>query len=354
MGFDIATLGQGAASDVIGAGIGIATQGIENQQQLQQQQKLQNQQMQGQEALMKFQEGVQMDMWNKTNYAAQVEQLNKAGLNPALLYGKGGGGGMSVGGGMPSTGGAQANNNANAAMSGMGIVSQQMAQLELMKAQKENIDADTANKKTENPNIVKTGALIDANTNNAQANTALQKANTVIADAQGKIQQGTIEEQIRTLSQTAAQLDETVDSLHRMNFIGDATKYTQIAQARADLAKTVVDKQMDQMTTSLTEQQRNLVKQQSAKYMDLLATQMGLMSRQGIAAMSQAGSADEMTSINNQKMELERSLRDQTDSEKSIMELLDKIAQAVGLRGALTPTTKPNSNQVGPFNYNLK
>jgi hypothetical protein len=27
-----------------------------------------------------------MDMWNKTNYGAQVEHMKNAGLNPALMY----------------------------------------------------------------------------------------------------------------------------------------------------------------------------------------------------------------------------------------------------------------------------
>jgi len=51
---------------------------------------------------------LQMDMWNKTNYGAQVAHMEKAGLNPALMYGMGGGGGTtagSQGGGSASGGG---------------------------------------------------------------------------------------------------------------------------------------------------------------------------------------------------------------------------------------------------------
>ncbi len=44
---------------------------------------------------------LQMDMWNKTNYGAQVEHMKNAGLNPALMYGSAGQGGTtgSQGGG---------------------------------------------------------------------------------------------------------------------------------------------------------------------------------------------------------------------------------------------------------------
>jgi len=44
---------------------------------------------------------LQMDMWNKTNYGAQVDHMKEAGLNPALMYGSAGQGGTtgSQGGG---------------------------------------------------------------------------------------------------------------------------------------------------------------------------------------------------------------------------------------------------------------
>ena len=40
-----------------------------------------------------------LDMWNKTNYEEQVKHMQAAGLNPALLYSKGGSGGSTAGAG---------------------------------------------------------------------------------------------------------------------------------------------------------------------------------------------------------------------------------------------------------------
>lgn len=40
-----------------------------------------------------------LDMWNATNYENQVEHMKAAGLNPALLYSKGGTGGSTAGSG---------------------------------------------------------------------------------------------------------------------------------------------------------------------------------------------------------------------------------------------------------------
>ena len=43
-------------------------------------------------------------MWDYTNYENQVKHLGAAGLNPALLYGQGGGGGASTAGGAVGNG----------------------------------------------------------------------------------------------------------------------------------------------------------------------------------------------------------------------------------------------------------
>ena len=59
-----------------------------------------SEQMSNQKELMKLQhkyneesadyaQGRAYDMWLKTNYPAQVEQMKKAGLNPAIMYGMG-------------------------------------------------------------------------------------------------------------------------------------------------------------------------------------------------------------------------------------------------------------------------
>ena len=59
-----------------------------------------------QQQLNKQGHDLQMDTWNKTNYPAQVKMLQEAGMNPALLYGKGGSGGVtgSQGGGSAASG----------------------------------------------------------------------------------------------------------------------------------------------------------------------------------------------------------------------------------------------------------
>lgn len=89
------------------------------------------------------------DMWNYTNYENQVAHMKAAGLNPALLYGNGGGSGATAAGGtaMPGQGtpgsapggaGPQAIKSQIIEGTGMGI------QLGLMNAQKRKLEADAA------------------------------------------------------------------------------------------------------------------------------------------------------------------------------------------------------------------
>lgn len=96
-----------------------------------------------QEKLNELNSKTQMEMWNKTGYGAQKNQMEEAGINPALMYGMGGGGGQSVGGGAAQAATGAANTQASTGM-GMSI-----AQMGMMAAQKANIEADTKKKEVE-------------------------------------------------------------------------------------------------------------------------------------------------------------------------------------------------------------
>lgn len=71
--------------------------------------KLLGMQMQNQQQLNKQGFDMQFDMWNKTNFAEQMKQMKKAGLNPNMIYGMKGGGGVTTG---SQTGGSAPKGNA--------------------------------------------------------------------------------------------------------------------------------------------------------------------------------------------------------------------------------------------------
>lgn len=115
--------------------------------QINQQQKLTDMQQRSNSQLMGESYEHQLDMWNKTNYPAQVEQLKKAGLNPALMYGHAGAGG-TTGGGNASVGAGDAANtaatqNANTqqTMGGLAMM-KASSEIDLNKAQAEKLRAD--------------------------------------------------------------------------------------------------------------------------------------------------------------------------------------------------------------------
>lgn len=108
--------GGGAAA---GAAIGAATQvgmlglgfiGLKRREERadKRQKELMDIQNQNQRALNEQGQQLAMKTWNETNYEAQMEHMKKAGLNPALMYGKGGGGGTTAAGSGGSAAGGQA------------------------------------------------------------------------------------------------------------------------------------------------------------------------------------------------------------------------------------------------------
>lgn len=75
--------------------LGMIGQRAREERTMQHQQELMDVQFGHQRELDKYGSDLQFEMWKKTNYPAQVEMLKEAGLNPALLYSKGGPGGVT-------------------------------------------------------------------------------------------------------------------------------------------------------------------------------------------------------------------------------------------------------------------
>ncbi len=122
------------------------------------QRNLMNLQMENQAGLNRQGHDLQMDMWNKTNYGAQVGHMKNAGLNPALMYKGAGAGGTtgSQGGGSASMGSSQQGRVMDMSNLLMG------AQVEKLRAETNNLRKDTDKKGEELNNLIKTGNLIDA------------------------------------------------------------------------------------------------------------------------------------------------------------------------------------------------
>lgn len=242
---------------LLGTGLGLALEGHEDERQYNQQQKLQNLQIQGQQQMATFNEGMQEKLWQDTSYEAQKEQMLKAGLNPALMYGQGGGGGVTASLATGNVSGAQAaqpSGQEPQQMAGLGIqmasqVALMQSQIEVNKsiANKNNTDAtktggaDTAN--TIADTAVKTQNLenLKANVKNTNAQTALTKVQTALTGITQEIQESSMTDQINTISLNAQRIQQEVNQLKNQTDISDATKETIIKTVEQNYINTIIE-----------------------------------------------------------------------------------------------------------------
>lgn len=162
-----------AAGPILGAAMSIGA----GKRQIKQQKKLTRIGIDAGKEMADHNKQNELDMWNATNYGAQIKHAKDAGMSISALYGGSGAGGTTTGGGgsgVAATGTA----DGEVARQGMGL--QAASQLALLNAQRENIEADTENKKA-----AKTGT--DATTEATQWQTELSKklnTDTFIKDVQ--------------------------------------------------------------------------------------------------------------------------------------------------------------------------
>lgn len=241
------------ANQAISTGLGLMLEKHEDKRQLSQQQKLQDLQVGGAMQLTNYNTQKQLELWKATNYPAQMEQLKTAGLNPALMYGMGGGGATTANIDQGNVSGAEAPKGGGeiAAMMGLGL---QRAQLSLLDAQRKNIEADTANKQA---NTTKTAGVDTAAT---EQGIEESKAKQELTEVQTEINY--IQQHIATMTQNTAvaliqrqlqQATETLNQAVRENKIGDATKQSQIETIKAQLAGIYIDNAVKKAQLGKTE-----------------------------------------------------------------------------------------------------
>ena len=118
--------------------IGQIFAGMNDRRQIKQQDRLNKQQLEVDKEKMDYQQELGLQMWRDTNYAAQKEEMKKAGLSPGMMYGMGGGGGATTGDPGASVG-------ANAAPKGGG----EIMGLQLLDAQRKLKEAQANKANTE-------------------------------------------------------------------------------------------------------------------------------------------------------------------------------------------------------------
>lgn len=235
----------GAASSITGGAINQAFNqtSIENQ-------------VDAQERLAKYQSDLnyenQMKLWQNTNYQQQREQMEKAGLNIGLMY-KGAGEGGSTGTGAGSGGSVSSTVNTN------GINATSTLQGLMMKAQIDNMNADTeeklsrveANKNNVNVQNSQKG-LNEANTSKAEAETNLTKTNNAIQELNNQFQKDTYENNISRFNTLTDQAIQNLRIMQNSAYVSDNTLKEQVEQVKSNLAETLIGIQAKKAGINLT------------------------------------------------------------------------------------------------------
>jgi len=199
----------------------------------------------------KYNQGLAMEYWDYTNWENQVDHLKKAGLNPALMYAKGGTGGQTGGGQAQGVGLSPSNQETvKAQQMGMALqLAQLKSQIEVNEsiAKKNTAEAEkTAGVDTE---VAKMGIKLSE----AQVLSERERKNVLYWEAEVAQSESVLKEalanteqfnlqkvqwDIRMVEKGYEELSERVAMLKRENKIGDATAEMQIEQYKANLVDT--------------------------------------------------------------------------------------------------------------------
>lgn len=320
---------------ILGLGLGM----INDSRQVRQQERLSNLQEKYNFRMMAQQQKNQLEMWEKTNYAAQKEQMKKAGLNPALLYGMSGGGGVTTGtGGTPAGPGGQATGQSGEIM-GLLQMRTQEAQIKLMEAEAKK--ASTEADKLAGVDTDKGRQDIDE----SKSRTAINQVHKDILEVENMIKQQTAQESINSIQIAMQKASQEYDRLVRENSIGEATYETQIKQAQEDLVQTGLQNALLKSTKKLTDRQTWKITEEIAQGWAQLSINEQQLAINNVQLWVNQQNADtsQKTGIDSSNMQrFERSLKTLADHEKETLEIVKGILQAVMVKRALSgPARQP-------------
>lgn len=231
-------------TNMVPAGVGGILDILTSKQQFDRQRKLNRENQQ-----------LQLEMWEKTNYPAQRAMMEKAGLNPALMYGQGGGGGTTAN----ITSG---NVSAPTAEGQKGEIGMAM-QMGLMQAQQELIKAQTDKTKVETK--VTEGAGTEQILANIEQIKTLTKKygleaegqtfENTLKDVQSNVAQKTEEEAIKQIQIATQKLGaETQQAMAKSN-VDNATIETEIQRQKDAGAEQALKVLLTKANINATEQQ---------------------------------------------------------------------------------------------------
>lgn len=299
-------IGTALGSPIAGVGLGLLTNSINNSNQLNQNAALLKQQEESNARQSVFNLGLQEKLWNDTNYSAQVAQAQKAGINPALLWSKGGSSGTTV---------ANTVNNSQPAVqtnTGMDIASM--------------INSINSSRKTnaEVPNINQNTIKQNVETFNTEINNRIAQVNALINEA-------TAENQIAIIGQNLKQICNAADIAATNNWINQNTAQTKVATAQTELIQSGLRNILLQSENKLTTEQINQISQtieQRWKEISIANTNAQTNMRNATTATQMMNIAKQNANTNTGRLELDKMNENITKKDQI---LIKGLMEAAGL-----------------------
>ena len=195
---------------LINAGMGLLLQGGQDRRQVRQEGRLLEQQLGFDFEKMDYQQQLQKDLWEATNYPAQMKQLEKAGLSPGLFYGMSGAGGTTTGSPGGGVQGGKAAGHSGEIM-GMSLLNEQR---KLIEAQTEKTEAEA--EKTAGVDTDEAKTRIESLSQGIKNQKAVERLNNVqgnIAEIEQEIKEGSYEDVISTMKYTARRTDRDWETI---------------------------------------------------------------------------------------------------------------------------------------------
>jgi hypothetical protein len=233
-----------------------------SQQQFNRQKELMALQLGNQQKLNQEGHNLQMDMWNKTNFRAQVQQMKAAGLNPSLMYGKGGTGGVTG----SQTGGSAASGQASMApmmdLANLNLA-KTSAEIKLLQSQA-NLNNTQANK-TGGVDTDKGYAEIEvlkSQVKSNEAKAALDNATAIGTNLDNKLKAATFETRANIATEELKLYQENVRKAIITNGITESQAESLIEQEKQKVFLNTLQMQLIDSQIGLTEEQSKAVGEQ--------------------------------------------------------------------------------------------
>ncbi len=216
--------------------------------------------------LTKYNKEQQLDLWQKTNYGAQMEEMKKAGVNPALIYGQGGAGGATSSVATGSNTGTAASSESRIPME-IGAVAAEQQAIQTSKAQEELIKAQTEKTQTETTKIggVDTEEArtritsINQGVSNMMATKQLTVAQTYAKTMENFITENTQEDVIKEIKWNAEKAYEAVRQARNITYISDETIEEKIGTIRAIEIGATLNNMATRAKINLTKEQTEAI-----------------------------------------------------------------------------------------------